>query len=261
MIQESSFLNIDTIHPSWVEFFEKPTIQKELLKIEDMISGKPFTPKVENVLRFANVDIEQIKVIILGMDPYPTQRENGQLYATGRAFEVQGTTSWFDSEISPSLKNVVKLIHKMYFDYEKSLAIQEVRNDIEINSFPIPTPDKAFDYWEKQGALWLNTAFTCEIGGRIESGSHLSHWKTFFSLLLEYIVEKNSSIRYFLWGNDAIKFGKKLKTLGVVESFLYESKHPCTNGDKGGYERKSSFLENPCFYETKDIINWVMKSE
>ncbi|PLS19384.1 uracil-DNA glycosylase [Bacillus sp. M6-12] len=255
----SLFLKNLSIHDSWESFFNQSHVINELQKIEQSIISKPFTPKAEVVLRFATLNVKELKVIVLGKDPYPQQKANGEFVATGRAFEVSGATSWFQKEINPSLKNVIKLIHKSYFDLEMGLSINEVRNDMEIDVFPIPTPDKAFGYWENQGVLFLNTAFTCEVGGIQQAGSHLSLWKPFFQMLIEYLSNENPDIRYFLWG-DARKYGKTLRKLGMSEDLLYESKHPCTNGDSGGYEKNSSFLMNPCFYETKNIISWTDKN-
>lgn len=148
------------------------------------------------------------------------------------------------------------MINKTYLDKTVGSGIDEVRNEIENGLFDIPTPDKAFDYWESQGVLFLNTAFTCEIGGIEQAGSHLAIWKNFFTKLLDFIAIENPDIKYFLWG-DSRKYAKKLMKKGVSEKNIYLALHPCTNGDNGGYENNSRFLNCPCFHDTKDIINWI----
>lgn len=245
---QSIFLQNLSIHSTWEEFFNRT--EHLLKKIESQI-GDNFTPATEKVLRFAETNLDNIKVIIIGKDPYPQEG-----VATGRAFEVNGVSTWFDTEVNNSLKNIIKAIHKAYFKLEKGATIQEVRNDIEHGKFPILPPNKAFNEWEKQGVLFLNTAFTCEVGGIEQAGSHLSIWKLFFKELITYIANKNPHIKYFLWG-DARKYVKPLRKENVPEEQLYLSLHPCTNGDKGGYDRNSRFLNNPCFTDTKNIIQWV----
>lgn len=237
-----------SIHSSWEEFFNRT--ESLLEKIESQI-GDNYTPGREKVLRFAETNLDNVKVIIIGKDPYPQEG-----VATGRAFEVNGVTSWFDTDVNNSLKNMIKAIHKAYFQLEKGATIKEVRNDIEHEKFPILPPNEAFHEWEKQGVLFLNTAFTCKVGGIEQAGSHLSIWKPFFQELIRYIPNKNPHIKYFLWG-DARKYEKPLRKENVPEEQLYLSLHPCTNGDNGRYTRNSRFLNNPCFQDTRDTIQWV----
>lgn len=244
------------IHPSWEEFFKREGVKRELEKIEGVLSNVEYTPLPHQVLRFATMDIMSILVVVLGRDPYPQRLTDGRFVATGRAFEVNGATKWFDKMVNPSLKNMLKLMHKTYQEREKGASIKDVRTSITDGEFGILPPDKAFAHWEEQGVLFLNTAFTCEVGTFKQSGSHIKLWKPFFHLVLSYLVEKNLQIRYFLWG-EARKQAKVLEKNGVQKEFLYGSKHPCTNGDVGGYEKDGAFLNNPCFHETKGQINWV----
>ncbi|WCK57459.1 uracil-DNA glycosylase (plasmid) [Aneurinibacillus sp. Ricciae_BoGa-3] len=251
ILTTSQFFKHIKLHPSWEAFFSEPNVQEELVKIESLI-GQNYTPQTERVLRFATVDLQTVTCVILGKDPYPQPG-----VATGRSFEVSGVTSWFDKGVNSSLKNVIKLIHKVYTGREVGAGIGDVRQAIQEGSFAIPTPDKAFSYWEEQGVLFLNTAFTCEVGGFAQAGSHLKIWKPFFLLLLKYMAVNNPNIRYFLWG-DARKYAKNLQKWDVDEQNLYMSKHPCTNGDNGGYRNGSNFLECPCFEETKETVRWIL---
>lgn len=247
---KSVFLSAITIHESWKPFFERENILNILDDIEQAIDNT-YTPAAPLVLRFATTDLKKKKVMIIGKDVYPQAG-----VATGRCFEVNGVTNWEDKRVNSSLKNVLKLIHKSYFNHDKGCSIGKVREDIQTKQFPILPPDQAFSHWEKEGVLFLNTAFTCEVGGFEKAGSHLDVWKPFFKELLEYIVAENPDIRYFLWG-DARKYSKILNRFGVHSDYLYESKHPCTNGDNGGYDKGTNFLNNPCFKETFNVIKWV----
>lgn len=249
--QTNIFLKDLLVHPSWTSFFENYKVQMELDMIAKALAGEKITPSPSVALRFATTDLYGLKITLIGKDPYP-QRGT----ATGRSFEVNGATTWFDPAVNSSLKNMIKLIHKSYFKLESGSSIEEVREDIKENRFPILPPNEAFAHWESQGVLFLNTAFTCREGGFEEAGSHIQHWKKFFDLLLEHLAKNNVKMKYFLWG-DARKYAKRLQKMGVNSSLLYLSKHPCTNGDKTGYERNANFLNNPCFDDTAQEIKWV----
>ncbi|MED4884705.1 uracil-DNA glycosylase [Bacillus sp. FSL W8-1127] len=249
-MRTSKFINSINIDESWKPFLNRQEVIEELFKIEQRI-GSNYTPPAPLVLRFATTDLKTIKVIMIGKDPYP---EKG--IATGRSFEVNGVKDWNDKQVSRcSLRNIIKLLHKTYLGYEKAKGIKEIRKDIQSGKFPIPSPDQVFSYWERQGVLFLNTAFTCEIG---KIGSHLNDWKCFFRMLLTYIVSTNKNIRFFLWGKESRKYSPFLTKLGVSPEYLYESTHPCNNRDDGDYQKGTNFLNNPCFKDTLHDINWTL---
>jgi uracil-DNA glycosylase len=229
------------VHSSWNKFLSDEI--RDELKIIDEKIGRNINPSYENVLRFLMTDLNEIKVVILGQDPYP---EKGR--ATGRAFEVGDLISWNQKFRQVSLKNIIRLIYKNYNnieDYNKTLKFSEIQNQIIEGNFNISTPDKIFKSWEKQGVLLLNTYFTVECG---ITGSHISIWEHFSIKLLQYISEENKNINWFLWGKLAeekskyIKYGK-----------FYISRHPMMCSEK--YD--DDFLRNNCFKDTMNIINWL----
>lgn len=248
----SKFLKDITIHQSWENFFNREDVKKELEKIENVLVGN-FTPSKDKVFRFASIDIYKVLILIIGRDPYPQPG-----VSTGRAFEVSKVDNWFDSRVNSSLKNIIKLINKSYLSKPVGSGINEVRKEIEDGTFKIPSPDIAFDYWENQGVLFLNSAFTCRVGDFSDAGSHVHIWRDFFNMLLQYITSENPHIKYFLWGSSR-NFKKKLNELEVRDEKIYQAYHPCTNGDIGEYRNNSKFLNCPCFKDTMDDINWIYK--
>lgn len=228
------------VHPSWNKFLTE-RIVSELEGIEEKI-GSNINPEPENVLRFMKNDLYNIKVVILGQDPYP---EKGR--ATGRAFEVGDLTSWNQKFRQVSLKNIVRLIYKNYNDiddYRQIKKFSQIQKEIKDGTFSILPPDKIFKSWEKQGVLLLNTYLSVEAG---LTGSHISIWQNFSEELLKFISEENRNISWFLWGRMAeekkqfIKYGK-----------YYISRHPMMCSES--YE--DDFLKNDCFKDTMDIIDW-----
>lgn len=237
---KSVFLDSVKINPSWNSFLTVDTI--ELLRtIEKEISSSNFTPPSARVLHFMSIPLNQVKIIILGQDPYPQQG-----VATGRAFEVGTLKSWNQAFNNISLKNIVRAIYVAYKnEYLKFSEIKKLMG----TSFLIKNPDELFIDWEKQGVLLLNTSFTCETG---KSNSHEKSWKPFTLKLLHHISVNYPNIIWFLWGNNA-----KEIVSGLNLKHKYESMHPmmCYNAPR----RDDDFLFgkiNP-FTETKHLINWL----
>ncbi len=188
------------IHCSWNEFFgeHRETIDGA---INDIYKPKrKVCPKREDVLKFTEIDMNKIKIVILGRDPYP--QEN---VATGRAFEVNildDEDSWNNKKINSSLKNIVKNLYKSYeSEQSNEITITTVRQSIKRKEFNILRPSKLFKYWQEQGVLLLNTALTVEEGKSEDvSGSHEKIWETFTQDLLQYIDKNCNGVIWFLWG-------------------------------------------------------------
>ncbi len=235
-----SLVPIDT-HSSWDKFL-CDEIRDELKDVDEKI-GRNINPDYENVLRFLRCDLNEIKVVILGQDPYP---EKGR--ATGRAFEVGDLHSWNDKFRQVSLKNIIRLLYKNYNnidDYKEILKFSEIQREIAEGRFNIAPPDRLFKSWERQGVLLLNTYFTVEHG---ITGSHISIWEPFSIKLLNYISQENKNINWFLWGKFSEGKGKYIK-----HGNFYISRHPMMCSEK--YE--DDFLRSNCFKDTMNIINWL----
>ncbi|WP_186576849.1 uracil-DNA glycosylase [Aquibacillus kalidii] len=229
------------IHPTWKPLFTKDLIN-ELTLIESKL-GENYNPKKEQILRFLTTDLSKVKVIWLGQDVYPAKG-----VATGRSFEVGSLSDWSQPFRQVSVKNIIRLVHKSYFKIEKYGEIKsfsEIKGDIANSKFPILRPDKWFDSLEKQGVLFLNTSFTCEIG---KANSHKDLWKNFSKEVLSFISKNYPSVQWFLWGKEA----KESKSY-IKSGIFYESRHPMMCSAK--YE--DDFLKSDCFVNTWDVINWV----
>ncbi|NLJ57407.1 MAG: uracil-DNA glycosylase [Tissierellia bacterium] len=228
------------LHPSWDKFLTEDIVL-ELDEIERKI-GHNINPDHDNVLGFMKCNLNNVKVVILGQDPYP---EKGR--ATGRAFEVGDLKSWDQKFRQVSLKNIIRLIYKNYNginEYSQIKKFSQIQKEIEEGKFTILPPNEIFKSWEKQGVLLLNTYLSVEAGS---PGSHISIWQNFSERLLKFISEENKNINWFLWGRMAkekkqfIKYGK-----------YYISRHPMMCSEK----YQDDFLKNDCFKDTMDIINW-----
>jgi uracil-DNA glycosylase len=185
----------EQVHVSWQPFLEE-TGYGLLERIAPQIfKGGIFTPEPEKMLRFLGLDLDAVKVLILGQDPYPQPG-----VATGRAFEVGPLKSWAGPFRNSSLRNVVRALYDAV--YNEKLTFKEIV--CKLNSAPaefqLLAPDHLFAYWESQGVLLLNTSFSCEIG---KPGSHAALWRPFTAALIAYIHQRNAEISWLLWGNHA----------------------------------------------------------
>lgn len=225
-----------TWHSSWNAFMTDSIIE-ELKEIESKI-GKNIYPEEKNVLRFLNNDLNNVKCIIVGMDPYPSSFSiNGKEIpiATGRSFEVQNIENWQQKFKQSSLRNILKTIYYNKTGQKKSM--EELRDMIEKKEFCIKQPKDWFDSLENQGVLFLNASLTVEPG---KPDSHRKIWDKFMTKLIKYISQ-NKNIKWLLWGDKA-----KTRVLPIIdESTAIISQHPRLDG----------FVKENCFKEIKEI-NW-----
>ncbi len=239
----SVFLDsLDNIDNSWNDFLssELVTLLKNIEK-NILESKQKFTPETDKVLKFLKIPLADVKVIILGQDPYP---QDG--VATGRAFEVGTLKSWNDIFSNISLKNIIRAI---YFAYNNEyLKYSEIKNKIG-KTFLLKPPYELFVEWEKQGVLLLNTSFTCEIG---KSNSHEKYWNIFTMSLLKYISKANPDVIWFLWGNNAKSIVADINIEKKIESM-----HPMMCYKKPDRDDDFLFGKINAFKETMSLINWL----
>lgn len=146
---------------------------------------------------FEYVDIAEVKVVILGQDPYHGLGKQGQPQAHGLAFSVNKGI-----KTPPSLVNIYK----------------ELNSDVE--GFVTPEHGNLID-WAEQGVLLLNTVLTVKQG---QAHSHAKlGWETFTQVIIEAISQHNPGCVFMLWGSHAQKKGKKIDT---DKHLVLASPHP-----------------------------------
>lgn len=160
---------------------------------EQRASGVTVYPPENDVFNaFTSTPFEQVKVVILGQDPY-----HGANQAHGLCFSVLP-----DVKIPPSLVNIYK----------------ELAQDIE--GFEIPTHGY-LQTWAEQGVLLLNTVLTVE-EGKAHSHKHLG-WEQFTDQVIAKLNEQGEKIIFILWGSHAHKKGKNINT---NKHFVIKGPHP-----------------------------------
>jgi uracil-DNA glycosylase len=156
--------------------------------------GQIIYPKKEWVLRaLQSVDYDQVKVVILGQDPY-----HGPGQAIGLSFAVPNELS----PKPPSLQNIFK----------------ELSSDL---GCALPPHQSDLTGWASQGVLLLNTVLT------VRKGEPLSHkdagWEFFTDQIIRLLNERKSPVVFILWGSSA---QKKKALIQQAKHFIIESPHP-----------------------------------
>ena len=191
-------------------------------KVEDAYSSSTCFPPYENIFNALNLtSYEDIKVVIIGQDPY---HEKGQ--ATGLAFSVNEGV-----KLPPSLRNIYK--------------------EIASEFGTIPDTNGNLEYLAKQGVLLLNTTLTVEEG---KANSHKSFgWETFTDSIIKLVSNKRDVI-FMLWGADAIKKQALLK-----DNIVLTTTHPSPLSAYRGFLGSGQFLKvnEILSSQNKKEINWT----
>ena len=183
------------MHKSWEEIFKNYPKIDELNKLIETINKKRLTttiyPPKEQVFRVFDLALKDIKVVILGQDPYHNPNQ-----ACGLSFSVNDGVA-----LPKSLINIYKELH----------------DDLGIK----PAKTGNLEFWFKQGVFLLNAVLT------VEKNSPASHskmgWENFTDYIIENISEKNENVVFVLWGSYA---RSKNKLIDSSKHKIIESAHP-----------------------------------
>ncbi|WP_028376087.1 uracil-DNA glycosylase [Leeuwenhoekiella sp. MAR_2009_132] len=218
-------MNVD-IHPSWKAVlnpeFEK-TYFKSLIDFVKQEYGqhKCYPPGAAIFKAFDLCPFEEVKVVILGQDPY-----HGVGQAHGLCFSVPEGIA-----VPPSLINIFK----------------EIATDL---NNPIPQSGN-LERWAKQGVLLLNATLTVRAH---LAGSHQKQgWETFTDHVISVLSQQRQGIVFLLWGGYARKKAKKIDT---SKHLVLESGHPSPLSANRGF-----WFGNRHFSKTNDYLKENDKSQ
>lgn len=181
---------------TWKEFFEQEKQQEYYQKLmqfleEEYRTKTIFPPKEDLFACFDACPYEDVKVVMLGQDPY---HEKGQ--AHGLCFSVKKGV-----KIPPSLRNMYK----------------ELKSDLDID---MPKHGYLMD-WAKQGVFMMNAVMSVVEG---HAGSHQKKgWESFTDHAIAALNEHETGIVFLLWGNWA---QKKAALIQNPQHKIIMSAHP-----------------------------------
>ena len=201
---------------------QKPYYEKLKEEIDKRYENSIVFPEKQNIFKaFSLTKFEDLKVVILGQDPY-----HGFGQAQGLSFSTPSNI-----KNPPSMVNILKEIND-------DLGKKSVCEDGDL------TP------WAKQGIMLLNTILTVEQG--LPKSHHNLGWEIFTDNIIKYISDNKENVIFLLWGSPAIS---KTKLIDKNKHFILTAPHPSPlSVYRGFYGCKH-------FSKTNEILKKLNKEE
>ena len=213
---------------SWRGFLEEEFSKAYFRKLADFLHGeyekRTIFPEKDSVFRAFLTDLNKIKVVILGQDPYHTSG-----VADGLAFSVKKGGKY----MAPSLLNIYK--------------------EIDADMGEHLNPDGDLSRWQEQGVLLLNNVLTVEAH---KAGSHRGKgWETFSKNCVEYLNRNRENLVFILWGRDA---RSKKVLIDQERHLVLESAHPSPLSAHNGFVGSRPFSKTNEYLKSKGLeeIKW-----
>lgn len=181
-----------------------------------------FPPKNQIFRALELTPFEDVKVVIIGQDPY-----HGDLQANGLCFSVSDQV-----KAPPSLQNIYK-------ELKEDLGIDKTTNEL--------------DSWAKQGVLLLNATLS------VRAHSPNSHkdigWEQLTNYIIKEISEKKENVVFVLWGAFA---QKKAEFINPDKHFIIKSAHPSPFSVYKGFFGSKPFSKINDYLQSKGLkpISW-----
>lgn len=194
---------------------------KDFVK-EERLSKTIYPPAQDLFNAFKLTDFNDIKVVILGQDPYHGEKE-----AMGLSFSVRRGV-----RTPPSLRNIFK----------------ELKDDLNVDRTDTDLSD-----WAKQGVFLLNTVLTVE---KDKANSHKDiGWEIFTDFVIKQINDSLDNVVFILWGRQA---RDKKRIITNPNHYIIESAHPSPLSAYNGFFGSKPFSKTNNYLKkhSKKEINW-----
>ncbi|MDN4492055.1 uracil-DNA glycosylase [Ureibacillus aquaedulcis] len=212
------------------EFEKSYFVELEQFLAEQYSLSTVYPPKEEVMSAFYTVAYSEVKVVILGQDPY-----HGPGQAHGMSFSVKESVP-----LPPSLRNIFKeLVHDL--------------------GCPMPNNGYLMD-WAKQGVFLLNTVLTVRQG---EANSHKGHgWEQFTDAVIEKLAKRTEPIIFVLWGKPAQSKRKIIEKNGG-QHFILQSPHPSPLSAHRGFFGSKPFskINDKLIEWRRQPIDWCLNDK
>lgn len=226
----------ERIHPTWHEHLQ-PLFDNVKMKMirDELLPSYKFVPDGVDIFNVFKMDINRIKVVILGQDPYA----NGE--AIGYSFAVKETVP-----IPKSLEVI-----------RQEIITSKVERDSSVNIDS--SKWRTLAHWRRQGVFLLNVALTTEWKN---SGAHIGQWEWFTRDVIKTIASEVAPI-WMLWGAKAQGF-EQLIIQGdkQAKETILKAPHPAAGFYNNGVGKVFTGCNhfnicNKMLKEDKEtIINW-----
>ena len=171
------------VHSSWFSILEP--LEDSILATFDVVGKGEYIPTVDRILAPLSTSLDEVKVVIVGQDPYPNAD-----YADGYAFSVR-------TEVSPFPASLVNIF-------------KELESDL---GTPMPANGN-LERWSRQGVLLINRTLTTVPG---ESHAHQrSGWMAITEVIIREVASKGAV--GILWGGNAQQMADYFDSSRVIKS-------------------------------------------
>lgn len=216
------------IEESWKirlkEEFDKPYFHQLTEFVKSEYQTAVVYPPGRQIFRAFDVcPFEQVKVVILGQDPY-----HGPRQANGLCFSVND-----DEKMPPSLVNIFK----------------EIQSDL---GKPVP-PTGNLERWARQGVLLLNATLTVRASS---PGSHQNKgWEEFTDAVIRKVSDEKMNVVFMLWGAYAQKKGQ---VIDRQRHLVLQAAHPSPYSAANGFFGCRHFSKANAYLKSKGMeeIDW-----
>ena len=209
------------IEKSWKEVlqteFDKPYFENLVGFVKQEYASRTIFPPAGQIFNaFNTCPFNNVKVVILGQDPY-----HGPRQAHGLCFSVNDGI-----QFPPSLQNIFK----------------EINSDLGI---PMPKSGN-LTRWAEQGVLLLNATLTVRAS---QAGSHQGRgWEEFTDAVIKIISEKSENVVFILWGSYAIK---KKALIDASKHCILTAPHPSPLSSYRGFFGCKHFSQTNTYLTSK----------
>jgi len=215
----------ELVHPSWVEPLapaaEHIAAAGAFLR-DEVAAGRGYLPAGDAVLRAFTQPFDEVRVLVVGQDPYPTPG-----HPIGLSFAV-----------APDVRPIPRSLANIY---------TELHDDLDIT----PPEHGDLSAWTDQGVLLLNRVLTVQPG---KPASHRGKgWEHVTATAINTLVEREQPLVAILWGRDARSLAPHLGDTPTVESA-----HPSPLSARGGFFGSKPFSRTNALLEElgTHTIDW-----
>lgn len=214
-------------HSAWHELIKAQLPEHYFGKINQFldhvyVGGTIYPPREKVFAAIQTTDLEEVKVVILGQDPY-----HGPGQAQGLSFSVPNSVS-----APPSLQNILK----------------ELTDDIGVKQ------DHDLTAWAEQGVLLLNACLTVPAG---QANGHAGQiWEPFTDAVIKVVNSLDQPVVYILWGAYA---RKKKALITNPKHLVIESAHPSPLSAYRGFFGSKPFSQANAYLTSQGRtgIDWL----
>lgn len=214
-------------HSAWHELIKAQLPEHYFGKINQFldhvyVGGTIYPPREKVFAAIQTTDLEEVKVVILGQDPY-----HGPGQAQGLSFSVPNSVP-----APPSLQNILK----------------ELTDDIGVKQ------DHDLTAWAEQGVLLLNACLTVPAG---QANGHAGQiWEPFTDAVIKVVNSLDQPVVYILWGAYA---RKKKALITNPKHLVIESAHPSPLSAYRGFFGSKPFSQANAYLisQGRTVIDWL----